>query len=161
MLGKSNSPRWEIDYEESVYKIYDRNNDLTCYFFPNYPLNDSNLDNDSLISDLVDSHTTVFGGRLLLPMLRLNILDVEEGQNLENIIDQLSLNVKRAQEWTNWYISNRERYEISKCVAYTSREDRQMLIIDLSLGLKVTLGKKEILTSLTPILEDLTKEDTV
>jgi hypothetical protein len=94
-------------------------------------------------------------------MLRLNILDVEEGQNLENIIDQLSLNVKRAQEWTNWYISNRERYEISKCVAYTSREDRQMLIIDLSLGLKVTLGKKEILTSLTPILEDLTKEDTV
>jgi hypothetical protein len=161
MLGKSNSPRWEIDYEESVYKIYDRNNDLTCYFFPNYPLNDSNLVNDSLISDLVDSHTTVFGGRLLLPMLRLNILDVEEGQNLENIIDQLSLNVKRAQEWTNWYISNRERYEISKCVAYTSREDRQMLIIDLSLGLKVTLGKKEILTSLTPILEDLTKEETV
>lgn len=161
MLGKSNSPQWKMDYEDSVYKIYNKNNDLICHFFPNYPLNDSNLDNDSFILGLVDSHATVFGGRLLLPLLRLNILDVEEGQNLKNIIDQISLSVKRAQEWRNWYISNKKRYEISRCVAYTGREDRQMLSIVLSLGSKFTLGTMEILTSLTPILQDLTIESMI
>jgi hypothetical protein len=94
----------------------------------------------------------------LLPMLKLNILDVEEGQNLDNIINQLSFNFKRAEEWKNWYHSNKERYKISKCLAYTAREDRQMLSIVMSLGLEFTLGTKEILIFLTPILENLTKD---
>jgi hypothetical protein len=161
LLGKSNSPHWKIEYEDSVYKIYDKNNDLTGYFFPNYPLDDSELDDDRQVSKLVDAHATVFGGRLMLPMLKLNILDVEEGQNLENIIHQLSSNVKRAQEWRNWYISKKERYEISGCLAYTAREDRQMLSVVLSLGLKFTLGTKEILNSLALILEDLTNDSMI
>ena len=158
LLRRGSAPHWKIEYEDSVYKIYDKNNDLTGYFFPSYPLSDSELDDDSLILKLVDSHTTVFGGRLLLPMLKLNILDVEEGQNLANIINQLSFNIKRAEEWKNWYLSNKERYKISKCLAYTAREDRQMLSIVMSLGLEFTLGTKEILIFLTPILENLTKD---
>jgi hypothetical protein len=86
-----------------------------------------------------------------LPMLKLNILDVEEGQNLDNIINQLSFNIKTSEEWKNWYLSNKVRYKISKCLAYIAREDRQMLSVVMSLGLEFTLETREILT-----LENLT-----
>jgi hypothetical protein len=84
-------------------------------------------------------------------MLKLNILDVEEGQNLDNIINQLSFNIKTSEEWKNWYLSNKVRYKISKCLAYIAREDREMLSVVMSLGLEFTLETREILT-----LENLT-----
>jgi hypothetical protein len=46
-------------------------------------------------------------------MLKLNILDVEEGQNLDNIINQVPFNIKRAEEWKNWYLYNKVWYKIS------------------------------------------------
>lgn len=155
MLGKSSTPQWKIEYDDSVYKIYDKNNDLAGYFFPCYPLNEEEQEDDSLILKLNDSHSVVFGGRLLLPMVKLNILDVEEGQNLDNIVDQLSCNIKRIKEWREWYLSNKDKYRISQCLAYTAREDRQMLSIVMPLGLELTLGTKEVLTFLTPILDNL------
>ena len=30
--------KWKTEYDETIYKIYDRNNDLAGYFFPDYGL---------------------------------------------------------------------------------------------------------------------------
>jgi hypothetical protein len=32
----NNELRWKFEYEDTVYKVYDRKNDLAGYFFPNY-----------------------------------------------------------------------------------------------------------------------------
>ena len=34
----NNEFRWKFEYEDTVYKVYDRNNYLSGYFFPNYNL---------------------------------------------------------------------------------------------------------------------------
>ncbi|MGG6460822.1 MAG: hypothetical protein ACM3JQ_05280, partial [Candidatus Eiseniibacteriota bacterium] len=72
---------WEVEFYDSVYKIYDRNNNLTGYFFPHYPKS-SEINEDTAIMNLHNSHSVVNGASLMLPMIKLDLLDIEEGQSL-------------------------------------------------------------------------------
>ena len=158
MLGRKNSKfEWGIEYYDTVYKIYDKDNNLTGYFFPNYPNAEQDVDEDDFIMDLNKSHTPVNGGSLLLPMLKLNLLDIEEGLSLENVIEQLEINIRRVNEWKQWFLSNKNQFKISECLVYTAREDREMLSIVMKLNLEFRLSKKEISISLTPILNNLSE----
>ena len=91
----------------------------------------------------------------MLPMLRLNLFDIEEGQTLDEVIDKLAYNMKKAKEWQDWCISNKDKYDILEYQVHTAREDKQMLSILLDLGSQFTLGTKEVASFLTPILDDL------
>ena len=31
-----NKYKWKFEYEDTIYKVYDHNNNLAGYFFPNY-----------------------------------------------------------------------------------------------------------------------------
>lgn len=158
MLGRKNSKfEWGIEYYDTVYKIYDKDNNLTGYFFPNYPNAEEDVDEDDFIMDLNKSHTPVNGGSLLLPMLKLNLLDIEEGLSLENVIEQLEINIRRVNEWKQWFLSNKNQFKISECLVYTAREDREMLSIVMKLNLEFRLSNKEISISLTPILNNLSE----
>jgi len=158
LLGRKNSKfEWGIEYYDTVYKIYDKDNNLTGYFFPNYPNAEEDVDEDDFIMDLNKSHTPVNGGSLLLPMLKLNLLDIEEGLSLENVIEQLEINIRRVNEWKQWFLSNKNQFKISECLVYTAREDREMLSIVMKLNLEFRLSNKEISISLTPILNNLSE----
>lgn len=158
MLGRKNSKfEWGIEYYDTVYKIYDKDNNLRGYFFPNYPNAEEDVDQDDFIMDLNKSHTPVNGGSLLLPMLKLNLLDIEEGLSLENVIEQLEINIRRVNEWKQWFLSNKNQFKISECLVYTAREDREMLSIVMKLNLEFRLSNKEISISLTPILNNLSE----
>ena len=80
----------------------------------------------------------------MLPMLRLNLFDIEEGQSLDEVIDKLAYNVEKAKEWQDWCISNKDKYDILEYQVHTAREDKQMLSILLNLGSQFTLGTKEV-----------------
>lgn len=158
MLGRKNSKfEWGIEYYDTVYKIYDKDNNLRGYFFPNYPNAEEDVDEDDFIMDLNKSHIPVNGGSLLLPMLKLNLLDIEEGLSLENVIEQLEINIRRVNEWKQWFLSNKNQFKISECLVYTAREDREMLSIVMKLNLEFRLSNKEISISLTPILNNLSE----
>src|SRR5829696_268731 len=85
----NNKFRWKFEYEDTVYKVYDRNNDLAGYFFPNYNLVEEQSEarggngkkhkgeEDEVIEDMNKLHENVRGGNLMIPMLRLNLLDNE------------------------------------------------------------------------------------
>ena len=94
----------------------------------------------------------------MLPMLRLNLFDIEVGQSLDDVIDKLGYNMKKAKEWQDWCISNKDKYDILEYQVHTAREDKQMLSILLDLGSQFTLGTKEVANFLTPILDDLSAE---
>lgn len=94
----------------------------------------------------------------MLPMVKLNLLDIEEGQSLDDVIAKLAYNIKKAKEWQDWCVSNKDKYDILEYQVHTAREDKQMLSIVIDLGSQFTLGTKEVARFLTPILDDLSAE---
>jgi hypothetical protein len=161
------SKKWKIEYDEMIYKIYDRNNDLAGYFFPNYgvesdqePANElrGNQDEDVIIGAMNQEHKEVSGGEVLLPLVKLDLLDIEdEHVDLDSASGSMEESLKRMDAWKTWMKSNSDRYKIMRNGIYTSREDRNMLSIVLYLNNKFVLHKKDIGLKLKPILDSLSE----
>jgi hypothetical protein len=156
MFGKGNKKsKWKIEYEDTIYKIYDWNGNLAAYFFPNYELEETKEDEDEIIEKLNQSHQSVQGGNILLPLVKLNLLDKEEGIDLDYAISALEQSLQRVKVWKQWLLQNGSQFEINGNAIFTSREDREMLSIGLRIKKDIILGEKEILGALIPLLDEL------
>lgn len=156
MFGKGNKKsKWKIEYEDTIYKIYDWNGNLAAYFFPNYDLEETKENEDEIIEKLNQSHQIVQGGNILLPMVKLNLLDKEEGIDLDYAISALDQSLQRVKVWKQWLLQNGSKYEINGNALFTSREDREMLSIGLRIKIDIILREKEILGALIPLLDEL------
>jgi hypothetical protein len=103
--------KWKIEYEETIYKIYDRNNDLAGYFFPNYGFvtdqKSSNEmgeeDEETIIDALNKEHKEVPGGEVLVPLVKLDLLDIEdEHVDLDIACGRMEEDLRRMDAWKNW-----------------------------------------------------------
>lgn len=168
MLGINKNKKklqWKVDYENSLYKIYDWDKKLAGYFFPRYGSvesgetgevnDDSDIGHDEQIEELNKSRAKVSGGNLLVPMLKLNLLDVQEGIGLDYTIESLETNLERAQLWKRWIAENHRELNIVGSGIYTAREDRNMLSIVLSIASDFILGEVDVVTNLAPLLDNL------
>lgn len=168
MLGINKNKKklqWKVDYENSLYKIYDWDKKLAGYFFPRYGSvesgetgevnDDSDIGHDEQIEELNKSRAKVSGGNLLVPMLKLNLLDVQEGIGLDYTIESLETNLERAQLWKCWIAENYRELNIVGSGIYTAREDRNMLSIVLSIASDFILGEVDVVTNLAPLLDNL------
>ena len=104
--NRTNIFKWKFEYEDTIYKIYDWNNNLAGYFFPNYDSMEKHMgrknqsgehqqeeEEDEVIEGMNKLHENVVGGNLMIPMLKLNLLDIKEGKakmNLNYTIDAFS-----------------------------------------------------------------------
>jgi len=157
--------KWKVEYGNSLYKIYDWDKKLAGYFFPVYgsvesgetgEVNDeSDIGHDEHIEELNKSRAKVSGGDLLVPMLKLNLLDVQEGIGLDYTIESLETNLERAKLWKRWIAENHRELNIVGSGIYTAREDRNMLSIVLSITSDFILGEVEVVTNLAPLLDNL------
>jgi hypothetical protein len=172
--NRTNIFKWKFEYEDTIYKIYDWNNNLTGYFFPNYDsmkkhMGRKNRNNehqqeeeeDEVIEGMNKLHENVVGGNLMIPMLKLNLLDIEEGKakmNLNYTIDALEENLHRAKQWKQWLEQNSAEFKVIGNAVYTAREDRNMLSLVLGIDSNIILGEKEIGLVLIPLLDKLHKD---
>lgn len=156
--------KWKADYENSLYKIYDWNKKLAGYFFPKYTVvseetsehkDDSDICDEELAEKLNKSKASVSGGNLLVPMLKLNLLDIQEGIDLDYTIESLETNLERTRLWKRWIAENHQEFCIVGSGVYTAREDRNMLSIVLGIASGLTLGEAEVATKLAPLLDNL------
>jgi hypothetical protein len=150
--------KWKMEYEDTIYKIYDWDKNLAGYFFPNYDLLEAPKDSASeeeIIEKLNKSHEKVKGGNLMIPMIKLNLFDKEEIIDLDYTIGALEENLQRTRVWKQWLQQNRKEFEIIGNAVYTAREDRNMLSIVLRMESVITLGEKEVSIVLTPLLDQL------
>lgn len=158
MFGKENKKsKWKIEYDDTIYKIYDWNGNLAAYFFPNYESDETTEEEDEIIEKFNKAHQRVQGGNILFPMAKLNVLDKEEAIDLDYTIMALEQCLQRVKVWKEWILDNYMKFEITGNGVHTSREDRGMLSIALGLDSNITLGEKEILAALTPLLDELNK----
>jgi hypothetical protein len=160
---------WSLEYEDSVYKVYDSAKRLAGYFFPNYAKLDrhyenGNEDNVNLEEELDENkaielmnkrHRKVQGGNLMLPMLKLNLLDNQDGMEIDDVVDSLDRNIRAAGSWKNWLLQNSNALGIVGSLVYTAREDRNMLSILLGIKSEMILGEKELVEFLIPLLNKL------
>jgi hypothetical protein len=164
-----NKFKWKFEYEDTVYKVYDWNNNLAGYFFPNYNLiqkqngtkngrNEKQQEEVEVIEEMNKLHENVRGGNLMIPMLRLNLLDNEEGNermNLNYTIDALEKNLHRAKQWKQWLEQNTIQFKVAGNGVYTEREDSNMLSLVIGIDSDIILGEKEIGLVLIPLLDKL------
>lgn len=156
--------KWKIEYDETIYKIYDRNNDIAGYFFPDYGFvsnqksNDDQKeeDEDAFIEAMNEEHKAVPRGEVLVPLVKLNLLDIEDEHiELDVAYKRMEADLQRMEAWKTWMRSNSDRFNIIGNGIYTSREDRNMLSIALQVNSQFVLHKKEIGQKLKPILDSL------
>jgi hypothetical protein len=156
--------KWSFEYEDTIYKIYDWNKDLAGYFFPRYDAvlgrqtaeDNENLDTHTEAIDKMNKHhQRIDGGQLMIPMVKLSLLDHEEGLDLDYTIHALETSLQRTKEWKQWLERNKGEFGIIGVAAYTAREDRNMLTIVFDMHINIVLGEKEIALSLTPLLNKL------
>src|SRR5918996_6445301 len=165
-----NKFKWKFEYEDTVYKVYDWNNNLAAYFFPNYNSirkqnrtkngrNEKQQEEEGeIIEEMNKLHENVRGGSLMIPMLRLNLLDNEarkEGMDLNYAILELQENLHRAKQWKQWLDQNTAEFRIVNNAVYTAREDRNMLSLVLGINSDIMLGEKDIGRALIPALDKL------
>lgn len=171
MFGKGGSrPKWKTEYEETIYKVYDWNKNLAGYFFPKYQLkesitgeqeeqydenNETDINDETIMENMNKSHQVVRGGNLMVPMVKLNLLDKPVGIDLNYAINSLQQNLQRIKRWEKWLEQNHIEFKIIGSAICTAREDRNMLSIVLGIDSDITLGEKEVCMELTPLLDRL------
>jgi hypothetical protein len=173
LFGRGGGSRsiWKTGYEDTIYKVYDWNKNLAGYFFPKYDMkerisgeleeqyeenNENGIkDEDTIIENMNKSHKVVRGGNLMVPMVKLNLLDKSGGIDLNYAINSLQQNLQRMKKWEEWLEQNHIEFKIIGSAVYTAREDRNMLSIVVGIDSDITLGEKEVCVKLTPILNRL------
>jgi hypothetical protein len=157
-MGMKNKERWKMEYEDTIYKVYDWDKNLAGYFFPKYdliqPSEDSSYE-EEIIEKMNKSHEKVIGGDLMIPMIKLNLFDKEEAIDLDYAIGSLEENLQRTRVWKQWLQQNHKEFEIIGDAVYTAREDRNMLSIVLRIESAITLGEKQVIMVLGPLLDRL------
>lgn len=165
--GSKNDNLWKLEYIDSVYKIYDWDKNLTGYFFPNYDIDIDNHNDkddksladheieDKIIEQMNKEKKSVKGGNLMLPMIKLQLLDNNEGIHLDYVIGSLEENAQRTRIWKQWIRDNHQEFKIIGSSVYTAREDRNILSIVLGVDSEMMLGEKELGNTLKPVLDKL------
>jgi hypothetical protein len=172
MFGRGNRDNslWKLEYIDTVYKIYDWDKNLTGYFFPNYDIDlddykdesqDAHEVEDKIIEQMNKEKQSVKGGNVMLPMVKLQLLDNEEGIDLDYVINSLEQNAQRTRKWKQWIHDNHLEFKIFGSSIYTAREDRNMLSIVLGIGSNIILGEKEIGINLRPLLDKLHQDELI
>lgn len=175
MFGRGNKGDnlWKLEYIDSVYKIYDWDKNLTGYFFPNYniDINNHNHEDDKLLADheiedkiieqMNKEKKSVKGGNLMLPMIKLQLLDNNEGIHLDYVISSLEENAQRTRIWKQWIRDNHQEFKIIGSSVYTAREDRNILSIVLGIDSKMILGEKNLGNTLKPVLDRLHRDELI
>ncbi|MDQ4072752.1 MAG: hypothetical protein M3162_00470 [Thermoproteota archaeon] len=158
--------KWKLEYYDSIYKIYDWDRNLAGYFMPEYEIPGQEIsDNGSksisfeeeneIIEKMNKEHQSITGGNIMLPMLKLGVLDNNEGLNLDYVITSFQENIKRAERWRSWLMENQKGFSLVGSAVYTAREDRTILSIVIGIESVMVLGEKELLPFIKPLLNKL------
>jgi hypothetical protein len=152
-VGKSG--KWKTEYDDTLYKIYDWDGNLAGYMFPEYGDIEPKDREDEIIDEMNSTHTEMGQATLLLPMVKLNLLDNHEGMDIDYVISSLEANKDRVDTWKRWIHDNAKAFNIVGLAVHTAREDRNMLSVVLGIDRKFNLGEKEVRDFLSPLLDKL------
>jgi len=155
LVWKRDRTNWKSEYDDTVYKIYDWDNNLTGYFYPSYNIKGKNEnEEEEIIVKMNEKKEKVDGGHLMIPFLKLNLLDTDY-LTIDNTISNLQNSIQRAMKWKKWIEDHRNKFNLSRTLISTSREDRNLLAVLFEIRQQVELDEKIIIREITPLLDQL------
>ncbi len=155
MFEKKGKKNWKGEYEDTIYKIYDWNNNLAGYFYPLYNIQRmSEMEEEEIIVRMNENKEKVQGGHLMVPFLKLDLLDIDN-LNIDEAISRLQINIERAIAWKKWIEHNKYKFNLTQNFVSTSREDRNLLAVLFMINKEIILDEKRLVKEITPLLDQL------
>ena len=155
--------KWKIEYDETIYKIYDKNNDLAGYFFPDYGLvldqksnedQKEEEDEETVIEAMNEEHKDLPRGEVLVPLVKLDLLDIEDEHiELDVAYKRMEADLQRMDAWKTWMKSNSDKFGIMEMEFIHPGKTGTCYQISLQLNSQFVLHEKEIGQKLKPILD--------
>ena len=155
MFRKKGKRNWKCEYDDTIYKIYDWDDNLAGYFYPLYNIRGKNeMDEEEIMVKMNEKKEKIQGCHLMIPFLKLNLLDIDY-LTIDETIFNLQNSIQRAITWKKWIEDNRNKFIISNSLICTSREDRNLLAVLLEINKEIILDEKIIVREITPMLDQL------
>lgn len=155
MFRKKRKRNWKCEYDDTVYKIYDWDDNLAGYFYPLYNIRGKNeMEEEEIMVKMNEKKEKLSGGHLMIPFLKLNLLDFDY-LTIDEVISNLQNSINRAITWKKWIEGNKNNFNLSKSLICTSREDRNLLAVLFEINREIILDEKIIITEITPLLDQL------
>lgn len=155
MFKKKGKRNWKCEYDDTVYKIYDWDDNLAGYFYPLYNIMGKNeMEEEEIIVEMNEKKEKLSGGHLMIPFVKLNLLDLDY-LTIDEVICNLQNSIHRAITWKKWIEDNKNKFNLSKSLICTSREDRNLLAVFFEINKEIILDEKMIIKQITPILDQL------
>ena len=155
MFDKKRRKNWKGEYEDTIYKIYDWDNNLAGYFYPTYNIQRiSEMEEEEIIVRMNENKEKVQGGHLMVPFLKLDLLDIDT-LNIDEVIYRLQTNIQRAMVWKKWIEDNKYKFSLAESLVCTSREDRNLLAVLFMINKEIILDEKVLVKEISPILDQL------
>lgn len=155
MFDKKRRKNWKGEYEDTIYKIYDWDNNLAGYFYPIYNIpRVSDVEEEEIIVRMNENKAKVRGGHLMVPFLKLELLDIET-LKVDEVIYRLQTNIQRAMKWKKWIEDNKHKFNLDESLVCTSREDRNLLAVLFVIHKEIILDEKVLVKEITPLLDQL------
>jgi len=144
-----------MEYDDTLYKIYDWEGNLAGYMFPQYGDIEPEEREDEIIGEMNRTHAELQETTLLVPMVKLNLFDNHDAMDIDYVLSSLEANTERVDVWKKWIRDNGKAFGIVGIGVHTAREDRNMLSIALGIAKQFKLGEKEVREFLSPLLDKL------
>ena len=155
MFRKKGKRNWKCEYDDTIYKIYDWDDNLAGYFYPLYNIMGKNeMEEEEIIVKMNEKKEKLSGGHLMIPFLKLNLLDIDY-LTMDETISNLQNSIQRAITWKKWIEDNRNKFNLSNSLICTSREDRNLLAVLFEINKEIILDEKMIIREITPMLDQL------
>ena len=155
MFRKKRKRNWKCEYNDTIYKIYDWDDNLAGYFYPSYNIRGKNeIEEEEIMVRMNEKKEKLSGGHLMIPFVKLNLLDFDY-LTIDEVIFNLQNSIDRAIIWKKWIEDNKNKFNLSKSLICTSREDRNLLAVLLEINKEIILDEKKIIEEITPMLDQL------
>ena len=116
---------WKLESEENFFRIYDSKKLVTGYFDPDYGDAFEKKNSEEIIASMLKNHDKIFGGLLMIPLVKFCLFDTDLDTTLSNVEQQVTRINGHLQKWKN-FLSETGRQAHSVRISHT---DQDMLTI--------------------------------
>jgi len=147
---------WKIERDDDYFRIFDSKKDIAGYFEPDYGdlyPKENELD---IIEKMHKNHDKIFGGFLMVPMVKFGIFDQDIEIDIDSLEKQIESVKQRLVKWKNFFFEIKNEFHGIK----VSHTDQDMLSITfpIKFDFPIPLEKNAIMTTLEPTLNLLQKQ---
>lgn len=146
---------WKLDRDSDFFRIFDKNQKIAGYFWPDYGQIVPEDKIDEIIEKMHKNHDPIPGGFLTIPMVKFGIFDTNEEVDVLFLSSRLDDVNARLDVWKEFLLEKQMQHSIQ-----VSHTDHDMLSLTFPIKFSQTmpLDKTQLLNAISPTLDLLSQK---